>query len=97
MTNGLTAFQLDRSLRILQEQASDVHLLTLTQEAQRSIKPDARFQEISFVRPLTLDESKAVAKGALVADEEQTARVRWVGGGFVTLKRMVLGVGLFGT
>lgn len=77
--------QLDRSLRILRKQAGDVDLFALAQLAQNSVETDPRPDEVALIGPLALDESEAVADGALVADEEEAAGAGGVGLEFVAL------------
>jgi hypothetical protein len=69
----------------LREQARDIYLLALAQLTQHGVKTDPRPHEVPLVGPLALDESEAVADGALVADEEQAAGTVRVGVEFVAL------------
>jgi hypothetical protein len=69
----------------LREQAGDVYLLALTLLAQDGVETDSRPDEVALVGPLALDEGKAVADGALVADEEEAAGSVGVGVEFVAL------------
>jgi hypothetical protein len=63
------SIQLDSLFRILREQASDIHLLTLAQLAQDSVEAHSRPDEVALVGPLALNEGEAVADRALVANE----------------------------
>jgi hypothetical protein len=60
-------------------------LLLLAQLAQNSVKTDALLDEIPLVGPLALNESEAVADGALIADKEQATGAFRVGVEFVAL------------
>ena len=72
------------------EQARNVYLLALAQLAQHSVETDTGPDEVPLVSPLALDESKAVADGALVADEEEAAGTGGIGLELVALVVSVL-------
>lgn len=82
--------QLHCPFRILREQTRDIYLLAFTQLAQKSVETDSWPDEVPLVSPLALNESEAVADGALVADEEEAAGAGGIGLELVALVVSVL-------